>query len=136
MNNKIRIGIASEEQVNQEFIEAWQRAERGELTATEERLYFLAPETFLQILSSNRLAILYALRAEGPVSIQTLSKVLERKYEHVYQDVQLLKKAGLIQETTGENMFVPWDKIQAELDLSSAAPLDKHNGRMSLGDVR
>jgi len=120
--NRIRIGIATEDRVNQEFIDAWHRAERGALTEAEEHLYFLDTETFLQILSHSRLAILYTLRAKGMISVQTLSKMLERNYEHVYQDVQLLKKAGLIQETASENMFVPWDKIQAEIDLSSAAP--------------
>ena len=120
--NRIRIGIATEDRVNQEFIDAWHRAERGALTEAEEHLYFLDTETFLQILSHSRLDILYTLRAKGMISVQTLSKMLERKYEHVYQDVQLLKKAGLIQETASENMFVPWDKIQAEIDLSSAAP--------------
>ncbi len=120
--NRIRIGIATEDRVNQEFIDAWHRAERGALTEAEEHLYFLDTETFLQILSHSRLAILYALRTKGTTSVQTLCKILERKYEHVYQDVQLLKKAGLIQETASENMFVPWDKIQAEIDLSSAAP--------------
>lgn len=125
--NSIRIGIATEDRVNQEFIDAWHRAEQGILTEAEEHLYFLDPETFLQILSHSRLAILYTLRAQGTVSIQTLSKMLERKYKHVYQDVQLLKKAGLILETASENMFVPWDKIQAEIDLSFAAPIDKRN---------
>ena len=120
--NRIRIGITTEDRVNQEFIEAWHQAERGALTEAEEHLYFLDTETFLQILSHSRLAILYTLRAKGTTSVQTLCKMLERTHEHVYQDVQLLKKAGLIQETASENMFVPWDKIQAEIDLSSAVP--------------
>lgn len=120
--NKIRVGIATEDRVNQEFIDAWHRAERGALADAEEHLYFLDIETFLQVLSHSRLDILYALRAQGTTNVKALSKMLGRKYKHVYRDVQLLKKAGLIQETASENMFVPWDKIQAEIDLSSAAP--------------
>jgi len=119
--------MATEDQVNQEFIDAWHRAERGALTEAEERLYFLDTESFLQVLSYSRLAILYTLRAKGAVSVQALGKLLDRKYEHVYQDVQLLKKVGLIQETASEDMFVPWDKIQAEINLLSAGPIDKHN---------
>jgi len=121
------MGIATEDQVNREFIDAWHRAQQGTFTEAEERLYFLEPGTFLQILSYSRLAVLYTLRAKGTTSIQALSKMLARKYKHVYQDVQLLKKAGLIRETATENIFVPWDKIQAEIDLLSTAHIDKNN---------
>ncbi len=118
---EIRIGIATEDQVNQEFIEAWHRAQKGEIAEPEESLYFMEPENFLEILSNSRLAILYTLRSQGSVSIQDLSKILKRNYENVCQDVQLLKKADLIRQTAGENIFVPWDKIRAEIDLSSVA---------------
>ena len=119
MSNKIKIGIATEEQINQNFIDAWHRAEEGVLTETEESLYFLNTKTFLEILSQNQLAILYTLRAAGRVNIKTLENLLEKKHAHLSRDVQLLKKAGLIKETPSKNIFVPWDKIQAEIDLSS-----------------
>ncbi len=122
--SQIKVGLATEEQVNQEFIDAWHRAEQGTLTTTEERLYFLDTETFLEVLSQGRLMLLYTLRTQGTLSVRTLSQLLARKYKNVYQDVQLLKKAGLIQETTVENVFVPWDKIQAEIDLS-AMPVEQ-----------
>ncbi len=122
--SQIKVGLATEEQVNQEFIDAWHRAEQGTLTTTEERLYFLDTKTFLEVLSQGRLMLLYTLRTQGTLSVRTLSQLLARKYKNVYQDVQLLKKAGLIQETTVENVFVPWDKIQAEIDLS-AMPVEQ-----------
>lgn len=83
--DKIKIGIATEEQVNREFIDAWHRTQQGILTKTEEWLYFLEPTTFLQILSDSRLTMLYILRAAGTVSVQALCNMLERKYPHVYQ---------------------------------------------------
>lgn len=122
---RIKVGLATEAQVNREFIEAWHRAEQGTLTTAEEHLYFLDTKTFLQILSQSRLTLLYTLRTRGAISVRALSHILARKYKHVYQDVQALKKAGLIQETTVENVFVPWDKIQAEIDLLSAIPVDQ-----------
>lgn len=39
----IKIGIATEEQLNQEFIDAWHLAEKGEVTQVEDNLYFLEP---------------------------------------------------------------------------------------------
>jgi predicted transcriptional regulator len=117
--NKIKVGIATEEQVNREFIDAWHRAEWHQISTPEEHLYFLEPQTLLRMLSRHRLALLYMLRSHGKISIQALSKLLRRSYKNVYRDVQLLKKAGLIHQTTSKDIFVPWDKIGAEIDLSS-----------------
>jgi len=122
--DRIKIGLATEDQVNREFISAWHQAEQGTLTEAEEHLYFIDLKTFLQILSPGRLNILYTLRAQGKTSIQALSQMLARKYQHVYRDVQILKKAGLIQEAEAAYIFVPWDKIQAEIDLLSAVPIE------------
>jgi len=61
--HKIRIGTATEDQVNQEFTDAWHRAQKGEITEPEEHLYFLEPDNFLKILSGKRLAFLYTLRS-------------------------------------------------------------------------
>ena len=119
VRKKIKVGLATEAQVNQEFIEAWHRAERGEIVVPEEHLYFLEPQTLLHILSRHRLALLHALRAHGQSSIRALSTMLRRNYKNVYRDVQLLKKAGLIRQTTSKDIFVPWDKIRAEINLLS-----------------
>ena len=47
----VKIGFSTEAQVNQEFIEAWHKAEKDEMKIPEERLYFLDPATFSSILS-------------------------------------------------------------------------------------
>ena len=120
MSDKIKVGIATEEEVNQEFINAWHRAEEGEFSETKEKLYFLDTETFLEILSQHQLKLLYTLRTAGKVNIKTLDNLLEKRYINLKKDVQLLKKVGLIKEASNENIFVPWDKIQAEIDLSFA----------------
>ena len=112
------VGIAAEEQVNREFIDAWRRAERGEINVPEERLYFLESKTFFSLLSPRRLKLLHALRPRGVISIQALSKVLRRKYQNVDQDVQLLKKAGLIRQKDTQYVFVPWDTIRTEINLA------------------
>ncbi len=90
----ISVGITTEEQIDQEFIDAWHQAERGKINVPEERLYFLESKTFFSLLSPRRLKLLHALRPRGVISIQTISKVLRRKYQNVERDVQLLKKAG------------------------------------------
>ncbi len=116
---KIKIGIATEQTINKEFVDVWKRAERNEITKTEEKLYFLDAKTLLRVLSEKRLALLQTLRHSGKVSINALSKALCRNYRNVYDDVKILKDAGLIQQTDSKDIYVPWDRIQAEIDLAA-----------------
>ena len=116
-NKNIKMGIATEKHVNQEFIDAWHRAEKNEIKTPEERLYFLDPATFLGVLSKRRIALLQLLHTHGTSSIRELSKLLRRDYKNVYQDVQLLKKTGLIHQDKTKRIYVPWDKINAEIAL-------------------
>ena len=115
----IKVGIATEEQVNKEFINAWHRAGKGEISVSEERCYFLEPITFFSVLSKRRIALLQHLHAYGVSSIRNLSKMLKRDYKNVHQDVQLLKKAGLISMDDSQKIFVPWDIINAEISLAA-----------------
>ncbi len=115
----IKVGIATEEQVNKEFINAWHKAEMGEIEVPEERLYFVDPKIFFQVLSKRRIALLKVLHVHGVSSIRELSRLLNRDYKNVYQDVKLLKKMGLIHQDKNKRIFVPWDKIQAEISLAA-----------------
>lgn len=117
----LTLGIATEEQVNREFIDAWHRAENDDLNVPEERLYFLTPKTFFNLLSSRRLKLLHILYQQGAINIQTLSKMLRRKYPNVCQDVQLLKNAGLIRQKDAHRVFVPWDTIRTEINLETSS---------------
>ena len=127
----VKIGIASEHQVNEEFIQAWHRARQGTPTSVEERICFLDSETFLQVLSRSRLDILHALRVKGSTSVRALSEALDKHYRNVYQDARFLKRTGLIQETAADCVFVPWDKIRAEIDLLCDLPADGRKGEVA-----
>jgi predicted transcriptional regulator len=114
----VKIGLSTEAQVNLEFIEAWHKAEKDEITIPEERLYFLDPATFSRILSTQKISLMKILRIHGASSIRGLSRMLKRDYKNVYQDVQLLKQAGLIFQDKTKKIYVPWDKIKAEISLA------------------
>lgn len=118
-NKNIKIGIASEDQVNKEFVQAWRKAEKRNIDSPEEHLYFIDPLTFFQVLSKQRIALLKVLHRNGSSSIRELSRVLKRDYKNVYQDVQLLKKAGLIHQNHMKRIYVPWDKLKAEIELAA-----------------
>ena len=115
----IKIGLSTEKEVNREFIEAWHKAEKGEIQFPQERLYFMEPSNFFQVLSNRRIELLKVLHNHEAFSIRELSRLLNRNYKNVYQDVQLLKKAGLIQQDSTKKIYVPWDKIKAEIPLAA-----------------
>lgn len=118
-SSKIKVEIATEEKINQEFITQWKQAERGKQHITTEKLYFLDVATLLSVLSDKRLALLQTLHELGACSIRALGQTLKRDYKNVFQDVQLLKHAGLIEDNKAREIYVPWDKIQTEINLAA-----------------
>ncbi len=116
---KMNVHIASDAAMNQAFINAWQKAEKSEQDQSEEHLYFEDAATLLKVLSNQRLSLLVVLHTLGSTSIRALSKELRRDYKNVYDDVQILKQAGLIHETSVKKIYVPWTKIHTEIDLAA-----------------
>lgn len=111
-NRTIKIGVASEEQVTQEFIDMWHRAEAESISEPEVSLYFADAATFSKILSKDRVVLLKALYSNGASSIRNLSKILKRDYKNVYDDVHSLIKAGFITEDDENRIsFEPGESI-------------------------
>lgn len=116
---RIKVGIKRERDINREFVEVWKQAERGTLKEPEVRLYFLDVATLQGVLSERRVALLKVLRRIGPSSIRNLAATTQRDYRNVYDDLQLLLKAGLVEKDARKRVTVPWDKIQTEIDLAA-----------------
>ena len=116
---QVRIGVEGEAAINREFVEAWKQAEKGTLKEPEVHLYFLDVATLQGVLSDRRVALLKVLRRIGPSSIRNLATQVQRDYRNVYDDLQLLLKAGLVEKDARNRVMVPWDKIQTEIDLAA-----------------
>lgn len=116
---RIQIGVGDERETAREFVAAWKRAERGEKIEPECRLHFESLEALLGTLTPFRWLLLKRLRKTGPVSIRTLSKTVGRDYENVHSNVKQLMTAGLITETDDGRVEVPWDVVEARLDLAA-----------------
>lgn len=115
----VKVGITTEKASAREFVEAWKRAERKERRQEPaERLYFLDAATLLKVLSTQRLALLTELRRDGTLKVSELARRLKRNYKNVYDDVKMLKQAGLIEQDE-RGAFVPYDIIRAEIDLAA-----------------
>src|SRR6266566_10068188 len=79
------------------FVDAWHRAERGELTKenAERHVGFETFETFSRIMTPRRLELLRHVHRHPARSIRALAVALGRDYRRVHQDVEALAKAGL-----------------------------------------
>ena len=101
------------------FVEAWHKAEAGEIEQAEIHLGFGDFVMLTAVLSPKRLELMKTLRQHGPLSVRALSKQLERDYKNVHADVSALEEVGLIQRTEEGLLFVPWDVIDAHVRLAA-----------------
>ena len=79
-------------------VDAWHRAERGELTEAnaERHLGFETFELFARVMTPRRLELLRHVHRHPPRSIRALSIALGRDYRRVHEDVAALVTAGLL----------------------------------------
>jgi predicted transcriptional regulator len=120
MNREIRIEISTERRSAQDFIKAWHRAKRG--TPPEQpvdRLYFPDLAILIQVLTPRRLEALRLLHEHGPWSIRRLARETKRDYKNVHQDIQILKRIGLVTRAAESKLAVPWSRIVAEIALAA-----------------
>jgi predicted transcriptional regulator len=117
---KLLIGIRSLDQIKDETIAVFKRAEAG-LPPEQpvHRLYFTDQETLFRNLSPKRMALLKYLRQHGPMSVRKLSVDLERDYKNVHTDVKLLMSISLVKTNRQGLVTVPWDDICIELSLAA-----------------
>ena len=83
--------------IGRRFVDAWHRAERGELTPenAERHVGFETFEAFSRIMTPRRLEQLRHVRRHRARSIRALAIALGRNYRRVYEDVEALMEAGL-----------------------------------------
>jgi len=94
----------------QRFIEAWHRAERGELTPANAELHvgFESWDAMVRTLSPKRLALLRHVHQHPSKNVRALARALGRDYRRVHEDVAALQSAGLLDRDK--------DGVRAEYD--------------------
>lgn len=119
MKKQLQIGVGDARQTAKGFIEAWKKAEQGDTTDVAYRLHFESLEMLLRVLTPARGVLLRRLRQTGPTSIRTLSRELDRDYKTVHGNVKLLIAAGRIERNADDRVEVPWDVVEARLNLAA-----------------
>ncbi len=113
----IHIGVEDAKHGYERFVEAWHKAETGDIEQVEVHLNFEDFAMLLSVLTPKRLALLKSLRQHGPLSVRALAKRLERDYKNVHADVAALEEMGLVERTDKGLLNAPWDVIDAHVRL-------------------
>ncbi len=113
----IHVGVEESKRGFERFINAWHKAQSGEVHETEVHLNFENFAMLASVLTPKRLELLTVLRQQGPLSVRALSKVLERNYKNVYVDTSDLESVDIIQRDKEGLLIAPWDVIDAHVRL-------------------
>ena len=112
---KITVGGRFESEAQERFVDAWHRAERGDVFH-ERRLAFESWDALTRTLTVKRMEILRYVRRHDVKSVRALAKALGRDYANVHADVQALKSAGLL-DATDAGMRADYDAIETKIAI-------------------
>jgi predicted transcriptional regulator len=119
--NEVKLHISDLDGFFENAIEGARRIDAGDLSEQPGIVAFDSMEVLLKVLTANRWLLLRTLRREGRTSIRRLAQLLGRDYRAVHSDVHALMQADLIERNDGNEIFVPWDRITAEMAIDLAA---------------
>ncbi len=119
---RVHVGDTLEE-VGQRFVDAWHRAERGELTpeTAEVHVGFESFETMVRVLSPKRLELLRHVHKHPARSIRALAQALGRDYHRVHEDVEALEAAGLL-DRDKEGVRAEYDAFDVRMRVEIGPP--------------
>ncbi|MFT3741932.1 MAG: hypothetical protein QM752_04565 [Gammaproteobacteria bacterium] len=116
---KLTVKVGSLDEALENFKTVWEKAEAEEkLTTSIEIVGFENATLLIKTLTPRRLELLQKLHTIGTHSIRALAKALERDYSNVHQDVEILKKAGLLLQDKKGHYSMPWDAIVTEIPMT------------------
>jgi predicted transcriptional regulator len=115
MSDNVKIHIGIPEDMGRRFVDAWHRAERGEIV-DETNITFRDLETLLTALTPKRLHLLRYVRHHEVRNIRALAAGLRRNYKNVHKDVDELTKLGLLSRTP-DQVVAPYAEVDARFVL-------------------
>lgn len=102
---------------------------RGQIKAAEARprygadyhLSFESARALFTELTPARIDLLEVLRRHGPCSVYALAKSAGRNYSNTHADIRKLEEHGLVQRTTEDTVFVPFESVEIHMALAKRA---------------
>ena len=96
------------------FVDAWEKAERGERTDPETHVTFESWAGLTAVLSPKRVELLRHLHRSPSASVAELARALGRDYKRVREDVAALTEVGLIDRKHGR-IHADYDEIRTAI---------------------
>jgi predicted transcriptional regulator len=112
---KVTVGGDFKGDMSRRFVDAWRRAERGEVFS-EVHLGFEDWETLARVLTGKRTELLRYVHRHDVRSIRALAAALGRDYSNVHADVKALEAEGLL-DTSGGRIRADYDRIETTISL-------------------
>lgn len=112
---KVTVDGAMEDDASHRFVDAWHRAERGDIFH-ERHLAFESWDALARVLTGKRMELLRYVRRHNVTSVRALAKALARDYSNVHADVQALAAAGLL-DTAGNGVRADYDTIETKIAI-------------------
>src|SRR5271154_3219754 len=112
---KITVGGAIEDEAPRRFVDAWHRAESGEVFH-ERHLAFESWDALARVLTGKRMELLRYVRRHNVASIRALAKALGRDYSNVHADVQALAGVGLL-DVAAKGVKAEYDAIETRIAI-------------------
>ena len=122
MANKAVIGVADWKRTRLDLRRLAKALDAGKRVGQADfELNFAQAGDLVAEITRERLRLLAALRATGPLTVYALARELGRNYSNVHADVKRLLALGLIERDEEKRVFVPWTEILIRLPLAEAA---------------
>ncbi len=118
MKRVMHITVESTQEMGERFIDSWKRVEGGD-SAPYYGISFEDMPTMLSTLTPKRWELIQRLRRSEPLTVYALAKALGRDYKNVHTDVAALEELDIIERTEGGKVCVPWDEIEAHIQLAA-----------------
>lgn len=82
------------------------------------RINFPTWELFHTVLAPNRMSIIRAMTAAGPLSIREVARRVGRDFKGVHTDVSTLLKHGVLQRTDEGMVVFPYGRIHFDFEIA------------------
>jgi predicted transcriptional regulator len=112
---KITVGPITREEMSKRFLDAWHRAERGEMMK-ECHFTFGSLEALTNVLTSKRIELLRFLRRHPVKDANELAQGMGRAIQDVEADLKVLVNGGFI-EADEDGLKVEFDGIDITMPL-------------------
>jgi predicted transcriptional regulator len=107
------------ETIGERVVDAWHRAERGDLTgaSAEVHIGFETWELMVRTLSPKRLELLRHVHQHPAKTIKALAAAVGRDYRRVHEDVAALESAGLL-ERDKDGLRADYDAFDVQMRVA------------------